>query len=290
MTVTELQGMAAQLRYDVVRMIHEAGDGHPGPSMSCADLIAALYFAVMRTDPAHPDAPGRDRLVLSKGHACPVLYAALARRGYFPPELLPTLRELGSILQGHPDMVKTPGVDMTAGSLGHGISTGLGLAAAARYTGADYHVYVITGDGEMEEGLIWEAVMTASRYGQGNLVVLCDCNNEQSGGKVTEISRVHPLAPKFQQFGWHTQEIDGHDMAAILSALEAAKHERGRPSLIACNTVKGKAVPYMEGDNTWHKKTPTAEQVELARLALGIGGEAYTAAEGRSLSWKTRRP
>jgi transketolase len=174
------------------------------------------------------------------------------------------------MLQGHPDMMKTPGVDMTAGSLGHGISTGLGLAVASRYSGLDFNVYVITGDGEMEEGIIWEAIMVAGRYGAGNLIVMGDCNNQQSGGKVTDISMVHPLAPKLEQFGWHTQEIDGHDMGAILDALSKAKAERSRPSFIACKTIKGKGVPFMEGDNSWHKRTPTAEQTELARLALGV--------------------
>ncbi|MDR1440135.1 MAG: transketolase [Clostridiales bacterium] len=270
MTARALERISAQLRYDTVRMIHEAGDGHPAPALSCADLICALYFSAMRADPARPNAPDRDRLVLSKGHACPVLYAALARRGYFPVAELSRLRELGSMLQGHPDMVKTPGVDMTAGSLGHGISTGLGLAMASKYTGLGFRVYVITGDGEMEEGLIWEAAMTAARHGAGNLTVMCDCNNEQSGGKVADISRVHPLCPKFDQFGWHTQEIDGHDMPAILNALRAAQTEEGQPSFIACSTVKGKGVPFMEGDNSWHKRVPTAEQLEQARIALGV--------------------
>jgi transketolase len=267
-----LHEQAQQLRRDVVRMVHRAGDGHPGPALSIADIVAALYFHVLRIDPARPDWPERDRLILSKGHACPVVYAALCRRGFFCDENLQQLRCLGSILQGHPDMNKTPGIDMTSGSLGNGISVGLGMALAGIYQGRDYHTYVIVGDGELQEGIIWESAMSAVRYNVGRLTVLVDENGLQSGGAVSEISGLQPIMPKWQGFGWHCQEIDGHDMGQILHALDAARDETARPSVIIAHTTKGKGVPFMENDNSWHKRTPTADELERALAALG-GGE-----------------
>lgn len=274
MTEAELARMANRLRLDVVEMVHAAGDGHPGPCMSIADILSVLYFDVMRLNPAEPRWSARDRMILSKGHACPILYAALARKGYFPVGDLAGLRTLESHLQGHPDMNKTPGIDSVSGSLGNGVAIGLGMAIGCRMQGLDANVFVIVGDGEQQEGVIWEAAMAAAKQRAGNLVVFGDSNNNQSGGKVTELSSLYPVADKWSSFHWHTQTIDGHDIAAIRRAVAAALAEKDRPSYIECVTVKGKNIPYMENNNAWHKRTPTAEEVELARAALhGKGGE-----------------
>lgn len=267
--IDELKRIANILRRDIVTMIYQAGDGHPAPSLSAVDIIAVLYFHIMKVDPSNPSWPERDRLILSKGHACPALYAALARRGYFPLEELPTLRSLHSRLQGHPDMKKTPGVDFTSGSLGNGISIGLGMALAARLRGYDYYTYVITGDGELEEGIIWESAMAATHYKVGNLIVFVDNNGMQSGGKVEDITALYPLAAKWEAFGWHCQTIDGHDIEGIIDAVERAKAEKDKPSVIIARTVKGKDVPFMENDNSWHKGSFTREQWEEAMAALG---------------------
>ena len=266
--VSYLADMARQLRRDVVTMVHLAGDGHPGPALSVADIVTALFFEVLRIDPDRPDWPERDRFILSKGHACPVVYAALARRGFFPVEALPSLRCLHSMLQGHPDMHKTPGIDMTSGSLGNGISVGLGMAVAGAYNNRDYMVYVITGDGELQEGIIWEAAMAAVHFRAGRLVVVVDHNGLQSAGAISKVSGLLPIRPKFESFGWHCQEIDGHDLSQILGAVERARQETERPSMILAHTVKGKGVPFMENDNSWHKRVPTKEQVEVALEAL----------------------
>jgi transketolase len=268
-TIKELNDMARQIRRDVVTMIHQAGDGHPGPSLSCVDIIAVLYFSIMKVDPNDPRWPDRDRFILSKGHACPSLYAALARKGYFSVSELPTLRSLGSKLQGHPDMNKTPGIDTTSGSLGNGISIGLGMLLAGREQKHNYNVYVITGDGELEEGIIWEAAMAAVKYKAGRMTVFIDNNGMQSGGAIEMVSGIAPILPKWRGFGWHCQEIDGHDMGQILSAVEAAQAVTDVPSVILCHTVKGKGVPFMEHNNAWHKGVPNKEQLALALAALG---------------------
>jgi len=266
--IREVGEAARQLRRDVVTMVHLAGDGHPGPALSVADIVAALYFKVMRVKPADPHWEGRDRFILSKGHACPTLYAALARRGFFSPEVLPSLRSLGSILQGHPDMKKTPGIDSTSGSLGNGISIGLGTALAARVTRQDYFTYVVVGDGEIQEGIVWEAAMAAVHYRVGRLIVFVDHNGQQSGGPVDQMSGLCPVLPKWEAFGWHCQEIDGHDLRAILTAVELAQAEEARPSCIVARTVKGKGVPFMEGDNSWHKRVPTKDELDQALAVL----------------------
>ena len=266
--ILALQGHARQLRRDVVTMIHLAGDGHPGPALSVADLVAALYFKAMRVNPADPQWAARDRFILSKGHACPTLYAALARRGFFSPEVLPTLRRLGSILQGHPDMKKTPGIDTTSGSLGNGISIGLGMALAARVNQQEYFTYVITGDGEIQEGVVWEAAMAAVHYKAGRLIVFVDNNGQQSGGPVRQVSGLYPIRPKWEAFGWRCQEIDGHDLRAILAAIELAQAETDRPSCILARTVKGKGIPFMEADNSWHKRVPTKDELDQALAVL----------------------
>jgi len=267
--IEALEERARQIRRDVVEMVYRTGDGHPSPSMSAADLIAALYFDVMRLNPADPSWEGRDRFVLSKGHACPAMYAALSARGYFPREELFTLRFLHSRLQGHPYAPKTPGLDATTGSLGNGVSVGLGMALAARIKKLDYRVYVITGDGELGEGLIWEAAMCAGHQKASNLTVFVDNNNYQSGGTVGEISGVYPIAEKWREFGWYVQEIDGHDMGQILQAVENAQREKERPSAIIAKTVKGKGVSFMIGDNSWHKRVYTDKEYEIAMRELG---------------------
>ncbi|MBN1362732.1 MAG: transketolase [Sedimentisphaerales bacterium] len=268
-TIGELQEIARQIRIDVVTTIHKAGDGHPGAALSATDLIAALYFRVMKVDPARPDWAERDRFVLSKGHACPALYAALARKGYFSHDDLVGLRSLGSHLQGHPDMNKTLGIDFTSGSLGNGVSIGLGMVLAGRVTRLDYFVYVVTGDGEIEEGVVWEAAMSAAKYRAGRLIVFVDNNGIQSGGPVEQVSGLYPILPKWEAFGWHCQEIDGHDFSQILSAVEDTQMEAERPSLILAHTVKGQGVPFMIGDNSWHKRVPTRQEYEEAMRALG---------------------
>jgi transketolase len=266
--IREVGEAARQIRRDVVRMIHLAGDGHPGPALSVADIVAALYFKVLRVNPAEPLWEGRDRFILSKGHACPTLYAALARRGFFSPDVLPSLRSLGSILQGHPVMQKTPGVDSTSGSLGNGVSIGLGMTLAARVNRQDYFTYVIVGDGEIQEGIVWEAAMAAVHYKAGRLIVFVDKNGQQSGGPVSEVSGLYPILPKWEAFGWHCQEIDGHDLTAILTAIERAQAETDRPSCIVARTVKGKGIPFMEADNSWHKRVPTKDELDAALAVL----------------------
>ena len=267
-TLHELEEKARSIRAHVIRMVYAAQSGHIGPSLSIADFLAALYFHVMRVRPENPGWPDRDRFVLSKGHGCSAWYAALAERGYFPKEELLTFRRLHSRLQGHPDMAKTPGVDMTSGSLGHGLSAGIGMALAARIDGLAYRTYVILGDGEIQEGLIWEAAMAAPRLGLDNLVAIVDYNRWQSGGSVGEIMPLEPLSMKWQAFGWATQEIDGHDMGAILDAFARAQGARGGPSAIIAHTVKGKGVSFMENENKWHMTAPTREEAEAALREL----------------------
>ena len=260
---------ARLLRGDVFSMIHHGGDGHPGAALSITDLIAALYFHIMRVDPKNPEWPERDRFILSKGHGCPSYYAALARRGFFPMEWLPTLRRLGSPLQGHPVMKKTPGVDMTTGSLGHGIPTGAGMAAAGRLMKLNYFVYVITGDGELNEGIVWEAVQSAAHMKLGRLIAFVDNNGWQSGGVIKDVSGLTDLVKPFAAFGWHTQEINGHDFDQILEAVEKAQAETERPSVIVAHTIKGKGIPFTENDNSWHKRVPTKAELEAALQYLG---------------------
>jgi len=267
-TIISLREKARQIRKDVVTMIHESGDGHPAPSLSIADIIAALYFHVLQIDPQSPEKPDRDRVVLSKGHACTALYAALARRGFFPISALPTFRSLHSLLQGHPYQRKTPGLDATTGSLGHGVSLGLGMVLAGRVLGYSYFTYVIIGDGEQEEGLIWEAAMAAVKYKAGRLIVFADCNGLQSGGKIQEVGGIEPIQPKWEAFGWHCQSINGHNMEEILTAIQNAQQVEEKPSIILARTIKGKGVPFMENNNEWHKKVPTKEELQLALAAL----------------------
>lgn len=273
--IAYLKEIARQIRLDIVEMAYRAGSarkGHPGPALSCADFVAALFFDIMKIDPENPKWPDRDRFVLSKGHASPVLYAALANRGYFDKKEYASFRCVDGLLQGHPEMKNIPGVDMTAGSLGHGLAAGLGMALAAQIDKRDYHVFVIIGDGETQEGLVWEAAMSAPRFNAHNLIAIVDRNRWQSCGSVMEMMPLDPLIDKWRAFGWNTIEIDGHDMPQVLNALElAVAYERG-PSVIIANTIKGKGVSYMEEDNSWHQKAPTEEQYKTALIDLGREG------------------
>lgn len=268
LSVPDLEKVAKQLRRHVIEMIATAGSGHPGGSLSAADIVSALYFKVMRHDPKNPQWSDRDRFVLSKGHVAPILYAALAECGYFPVEELSTLRKLGSRLQGHTDMKLTPGVEMSAGSLGQGLSFGIGMALAGRLDKRDYHVYVLLGDGECEEGQVWEAAMLAPHFQMDNLTAIVDQNGIQLAGRCCDIMGLEPLADKWRAFNWHVIEIDGHDMKQVLQALSEAKKMRGKPTAIIAHTVKGKGVSFMEGNVDFHGKAPNPEQAEQALKEL----------------------
>jgi transketolase len=268
MSVRELERMAVTIRCDIIEMIATAQAGHPGGSLSAADIVTALYFRVMRLDPQNPEWPDRDRFILSKGHACPVWYAALAERGYFDRAHLGTLRRLDSILQGHPDMRKTPGIDMTTGSLGQGLSAGLGMALSGKLRQKDYHVWVIIGDGETQEGSVWEAAMAAARWKTDNLTAILDRNHLQNDGCVDEQMPIEPLADKWRAFGWHVIEIDGHDMGQIVEALDTAKTIKGQPTILIAHTVKGKGVSFMENIVDWHGKAPCEEEAACALVEI----------------------
>jgi transketolase len=267
----ELENKARILRKHIIKMTCAAGSGHPGGSLSAADIVAALYFHELRLDPSRPDWPDRDRFVLSKGHAAPVLYAALAERGFFPLEELLNLRKLGSRLQGHPDMRKVPGVEMSTGSLGQGLSAANGMALAARLDRRDYRVYVLLGDGEIQEGQIWEASMAAAHYKLDNVTAFLDHNGYQIDGPVREVMSPEPVAAKWRAFGWHVIEIDGHNLSEILSALAEAKTVRGRPTMIVAETVKGRGVSFMEGQVDWHGVAPKPAERDRALAELGDG-------------------
>jgi transketolase len=264
LTVIELERMAVQMRKDILYMIHEAQAGHPGGSLSAADIVTALYFRIMRIDPANPQWEDRDRFILSKGHACPVWYAALANRGYYDRAHLATLRKLDSILQGHADMKKTPGVDMTVGSLGQGICAGVGMALGARYQSKDFHVWVVIGDGEMQEGSVWEAAMSGAKWKLDNLTVILDLNRIQNDDFVEKTMPLGLVKEKWQAFGWNTVCIDGHDMQQVVDALEEAAATKGVPTIIIAETIKGKGVSFMENVPAWHGAAPNDEQYAQA--------------------------
>jgi len=269
--IRELEETARQLRIESLKMIHRRGQGHPGGTLSCAEIMTALYFHQMRLDPARPDWEDRDRFILSKGHASAILYVALAKRGFFPVEELETWGQIGGRIQGHPDRLKTPGVDMSAGCLGHGISIGAGLCLAARLKGLDHRTYVVAGDGECQAGVIWEGAMLAAKYKLSNLIVIIDFNEVQLDGTVQEIMPVTPFREKWQSFDWNTIRIDGHDMKAVLESLDAAAQASDRPTAIIAHTVKGKGVSFMEGKAEWHGKAPSAAELGLALKELGNG-------------------
>ncbi len=261
-----MQNKARQIRSDTIRMIHRAGSGHPGGALSATDIMVALYYGKMKLS-ADPKDEARDRFVLSKGHANPGYYAILADKGYFPREELMTLRRLNSKLQGHPDCNKCPGVDCSTGSLGQGISVATGMALGFQLAKKPNHVYVLTGDGELDEGLCWEAFMAAAHYGLDNLTVLVDYNGLQLDGTVEQVMSLGNLRAKFESFGFFTQEVDGHDYAQLLAALD--RSETGKPSCVICRTVKGKGVSFMENQLDWHGKAPNDEQFEQAMKELG---------------------
>lgn len=268
LSTAELREMAKRLRRHVITMIATAGSGHPGGSLSAADIITALYFKVMRHDPKNPQWQSRDRFILSKGHAAPILYAALAESGYFPVEELATLRRLDSRLQGHTDRNLTPGVEMSAGSLGMGLSFGIGLALGARLNRRDYHTYVLVSDGECDEGQTWEAALSAAHFSLDNLTAIVDYNKMQLTSWTRDIMNLEPFSQKWQAFGWHTIGIDGHDFDQILAALQEAQNTKNRPAVIIAHTVKGKGVSFMENNVKFHGKAPTAEEAERALKEL----------------------
>ena len=267
-TIADLEALARKLRRHVISMIYTAGSGHPGGSLSAADIVTALYFKVMRHDPCNPHWEDRDRFILSKGHAAPILYAALGECGYFPLEWLTTLRKTGSCLQGHTDSNLTPGVDASAGSLGQGLSIGVGMALAARLNKKSYHTFVLLGDGECDEGQVWEAALAAPNLKVNNLTAIVDYNGIQLDGFTREIMDLEPFVAKWSAFKWDIIEIDGHNMAQIVSALTRAKTTQDRPIVIIAHTLKGKGVSFMENNVDFHGKAPTKAEAEQALKEL----------------------
>ncbi|MBE6081472.1 MULTISPECIES: transketolase [Tissierellales] len=265
----ELKSVAKKLRIDIIKMLEKSKSGHPGGSLSACEILTALYFKEMKIDPKNPKWEDRDRFVLSKGHGAPVLYAALAERGYFPKEELMHLRQINSMLQGHPDMKGTPGVDMTTGSLGQGFSAAVGMALAGKIDKKNYRVYTLIGDGESQEGIIWEASMFASHNKLDNLTAFMDHNGLQIDGKNDEVVRIEPIDEKFKAFGWNVINIDGHNFEEIFSAIEKSKNTKGKPTMIIAKTIKGKGVSFMENQVGWHGNAPDREQAEKALIELG---------------------
>jgi transketolase len=269
-TITDqgLRDMAKEMRKDIVRMVGAAKSGHPGGSLSAADVIAALYGRIMRHDPSNPSWPERDRFVLSKGHACPVLYAALAESGYFPKDELMTFRKINSRIQGHPDMKKTPGVEFSTGSLGQGLGAAVGMALAAKMDKTNSRIFVMIGDGESQEGTIWEAAMAAAHYKLDNMTAILDRNGLQIDGPNAEVMGISPVVDKWRSFGWNVIDIDGHDLQQILKALSPESIVPGKPTMIVARTIKGKGVSFMENAVDWHGKAPKPEEVEKAVAEL----------------------
>ncbi|QCX34439.1 transketolase [Caloramator sp. E03] len=267
--IENLKKTANTIRQDIIKMLAESASGHPGGSLSAVEILTALYFSEMKIDPKNPGWEERDRFVLSKGHAAPVLYASLAERGYFEKSHLVTLRKIGSMLQGHPNMNDTPGVDMSTGSLGQGLSVANGMALSGKLDKKDYRVYVLLGDGEIEEGQVWEAAMTSAHYKLDNLTAFVDFNGLQIDGPVNEVMNPTPIGDKFKAFGWHVIEIDGHDFNQIFNAIDEAKNTKEKPTVIVAKTVKGKGVSFMENVASWHGTAPSKEQAEKALEELG---------------------
>ena len=264
MNIEDLKQKAKEIRKDIIEEVYSANSGHPGGSLSIADIMAVLYFNELNIDEKNPRWEERDRLVLSKGHCSPALYAALAERGFFEKEKLKTFRKIDSSLQGHPDLNKVPGVDMTSGSLGQGLSVANGMAIAGKIDKKSYRVYAIVGDGEIEEGQIWEAAMTANKYKLDNLCVIVDNNNLQIDGTIEEVMSSYPIDKKFESFGFNVINIDGHDYEQILKAFETAKNTKEKPTCIIAKTIKGKGVSFMENKSEWHGKAPSEEQYNQA--------------------------
>ncbi len=274
MTKLELQKTANEVRKGIVTAVHSAKSGHPGGSLSAADVFTYLYFEELNIDPKDPKKPDRDRFVLSKGHTAPGLYAVLAERGFFPKEDLTTLRHIGSHLQGHPCMQHTPGLDMSSGSLGQGISAAVGMALSAKTFGDSYRVYTLLGDGELQEGQVWEASMFASAKKLDNLCVIVDNNNLQIDGTIEEVNSPYPIDEKFAAFGFHVIQVDGHDFDQLKAAFDEARGVKGKPAVIVMKTVKGKGVSFMENNASWHGTAPNDEQFAVAMAELEKAGEA----------------
>lgn len=266
--IDDVAGKARLIRQDIIKMLARAGSGHTGGSLSSADIVACLYFWAMNVDPANPAWEDRDRFVLSKGHAAPVLYAALAEKGFFPEEWLESLRKLGSPLQGHPDRLKVPGVEASTGSLGQGISWAVGMALAGKMDQKNYRVYALLGDGELEEGMVWEASMAAAQYQLDNLLAFVDYNGLQIDGRLKDVMSPEPVADKFKAFGWEVIEIDGHRIGQIMEAINQAQEVKGRPTVIVAHTIKGKGCSFMEDRAEWHGVAPKPEEAERAILEL----------------------
>lgn len=267
--ITELQDVSKVIRKDIVSMLTESGSGHPGGSLSAVDILTTLYFKEMNVDTKDPKNLDRDRFVLSKGHAAPVLYSTLARRGFFDTSELKTLRKFGSNLQGHPNMNDVPGIDMSTGSLGQGISAAVGMALAGKLDNKNYRVYALLGDGELEEGQVWEATMCAAHYKLSNLTAFIDFNGLQIDGNIADVMNPSPIDKKFEAFGWQTIIIDGHNYEEIIDAIEKAKSVKDKPTAIICKTVKGKGVSFMENQAAWHGTAPNREQCEKALMEIG---------------------
>jgi transketolase len=272
-SLESLKQITKAVREDIIRMLTESGSGHPGGSLSAVEIMTTLYFNEMNVDIKNPKDPNRDRFVLSKGHAAPVLYSVLSEKGFFNKEELMKLRKMGAMLQGHPNMTYIPGVDMSTGSLGHGISAAVGMALAGKLDKKEYRVYSLLGDGELEEGQVWEAAMAAAHYNLDNLTAFVDFNGLQIDGDVSEVMNPNPIADKFVAFGWNVISLeDGHDLVAIKNAIEEGKKVKDKPTMIVCKTIKGKGVSFMENEAGWHGSTPNKEQCDIALSE--IGGEA----------------
>lgn len=269
MEIKELEEIARRTRAYVVKMLTLAGSGHPGGSLSCVEIIVTLYYKIMRIRPFEPQWSKRDRFVLSKGHGVPTLYAVLAQKGYFPIEELWRLRKLGSILQGHPDRLFTPGVECSTGSLGQGFSVAVGMAMAAKLDKEDWRVYALLGDGEVQEGQIWEAAMTAAHYRLDNLCAIIDYNKFQIDGRIEDVMQIEPLLEKWHSFGWWTEEVDGHNFSELIDAFHRSMGKKGAPTVIIAHTVKGKGVSFMEENNYFHGVAPTPEECARALEELG---------------------
>lgn len=264
----ELRKIAVNVRRGIIEAVYNAQSGHPGGALSCTDILVDLYFNEMNIDPKKPRMEDRDRFILSKGHASPAIYSTLANRGFFPVEELKTFRKIDSFLQGHPDLNKVPGVDMTSGSLGQGLSVANGMALAGRLDNKDYYVYVVMGDGEIAEGQIWEAAMSSAHYKLNKVIAFVDFNGLQIDGKVTDVMNVTPIREKFEAFGWNSIEIDGHNFDEIHNAVSKAKESKYKPTVIIAHTVKGKGVSYMENQAGWHGKAPNDEEYKVAMEGL----------------------
>jgi len=262
--IIELKKIATDIRLGAVEAVFSGKSGHPGGALSSADVLACLYFSEMNVNPANPDDPARDRFILSKGHSCPGLYATLALKGYFDKKELKSFRHTGALLQGHPDMKTIKGVDMSAGSLGQGFSAACGMALSGKISNQDYRVYTLIGDGESQEGQIWEAVMFASHYKLDNLCLIIDNNGLQIDGRVSDVMNTMPYESKLEAFGWNVITVDGHNIEEILGAFDTARSVKGKPTAIVAKTVKGKGVSFMEDQAGWHGKAPNAEQYEIA--------------------------